>query len=368
MKVMISSVRRGLERERDALPGLITALGHQPVRFEDFTAQPVPSREACLKAVSDSDVYLLLLGPNYGHVFPETNQSATHDEFVAAQAKGIPRLTFKKTGAAFEPAQQQFEQYVGDYGPGLFYATFSDAADLQTKVVQALREAQARPSPLTFEPLSAPLSVAWRRNWSGNLGLSACLEIHVLPVPPAPLTARTMSEAHSGLLASLRSSGAVAPDIGLDPQREPLGATTISLPEPRRRFDEVDPGTLRGVRLAPSGQFSLWYTLPKGRMSLPVADQDDLAERIAEGFRLTGRLNVLRSDRLAVAVGIDPATMITIGRVSELATRTSAQIAGSGRLDHIHVEPDETVSKAALDTGAIEAARPLARRLIDALR
>jgi hypothetical protein len=177
-----------------------------------------------------------------------------------------------------------------------------------------------------------------------------------------------MGEAHSGLLVSMRSSGAVAPDIGFDPQREPSGATTISLPEPRRRFDEGDPGTLRGVRLAPSGQFSLWYSLPKGRMSLPVADQDDLAGRIAEGLRLTGRLNVLRADRLAVAVGIDPATMITIGRVSELATRTSAEIAGSGRLDHIHVEPDETVSRAALDTGAIEAARPLAQRLIDALR
>lgn len=40
MKVMISSVRRGLEPERDALPGLIMALGHEPVRFEDFSAQP----------------------------------------------------------------------------------------------------------------------------------------------------------------------------------------------------------------------------------------------------------------------------------------------------------------------------------------
>jgi Domain of unknown function (DUF4062) len=39
MKVFISSVRRGLEEERDALPGLISAIGHTPVRFEDFTAQ-----------------------------------------------------------------------------------------------------------------------------------------------------------------------------------------------------------------------------------------------------------------------------------------------------------------------------------------
>ena len=43
MKIFISSVRRGLEDERDALPALISALGHTPVRFEDFSAQSVPS-------------------------------------------------------------------------------------------------------------------------------------------------------------------------------------------------------------------------------------------------------------------------------------------------------------------------------------
>jgi Domain of unknown function (DUF4062) len=367
MKVMISSVRRGLEPERDALPGLIMALGHEPVRFEDFSAQPVPSRQACLEAVAASDVYLLLLGPNYGHVFPETNQSATHDEFAAAQAKGIPRLTFRKTGVDFEPAQALFEKLVGDYGPGLFYATFTGATDLQAKVVQALRQIEARPSALSFEPLQSPLAIQWRRDWNRNGGLTACLEIHVLPVPPAPLTARLMDQARAGLLAALRSSNAVPPDVALQLEHEPSGATTIRLPEVRRQFDDIDTGTLRGVRLAPSGQLSLWYTLPRGR-TLPVADQDDLTERIAGGLRLAGRLDLSDADKLAVAVGIDPATMITIGRVAELATRNSATIAGAGRLDHVHIEPDEAASRSALDTGATEVARPLARRLIDALR
>lgn len=50
---------------------MILALGHEPVMFEDFTAQPVPSREACLEGVRSSDAYLLLLGERYGHPFPE---------------------------------------------------------------------------------------------------------------------------------------------------------------------------------------------------------------------------------------------------------------------------------------------------------
>jgi hypothetical protein len=72
VKIFISSVRSGLELERDALPGLIRALGHEPVRFEDFSAQAVPSRQARIEAVESSDAYLLLLGPHYGTTFPET--------------------------------------------------------------------------------------------------------------------------------------------------------------------------------------------------------------------------------------------------------------------------------------------------------
>src|SRR5262245_64580833 len=101
VKVFISSVRKGLEEERDSLPGLITALGHTPVRFEDFSAQATPSREACLAAVGSADVYLLLLGTNYGHVFPETGQSATHDEWVHAQRLGKRRLDYRKIGRGF---------------------------------------------------------------------------------------------------------------------------------------------------------------------------------------------------------------------------------------------------------------------------
>lgn len=42
MRVFISSVRRGLEQERDAMRGLLLALGHEPLLFEDFSARSVP--------------------------------------------------------------------------------------------------------------------------------------------------------------------------------------------------------------------------------------------------------------------------------------------------------------------------------------
>jgi hypothetical protein len=365
---MISSVRRGLEAERDALPGLIMAIGHQPIRFEDFGAQPLPSREACLRAVSESDAYLLLLGPHYGHLFPETGQSATHDEFIAAQAKGIPRIVLRKTGVPFDSDEEAFAKFVADYGTGVFYDTFTDAVDLQAKVVRAIRQVQEQPTALTFIPLPGPVAIEWRRDWptmAASRGLSACLEIHVIPIPRTPLTARVMSEYANQLLASLRASGAVPMDVGLESAREPSGAILIQLPEARLRFDEVDVGTLRGVRLASSGQFSLWYNLPRGRMPLAVLDPDDLAVRITEALRLTGRLRVTNASHVAVGVGVDPASLTTVGRISELATRTSATFAAGGRLEYVHVEPDEAGTIAALDSGAAEIAGFLARRLID---
>jgi hypothetical protein len=86
-----SIVRRGLEEERDALPGLISAIGHTPVRFEDFTAQTVPSREACIAGVDSSDAYLLLIGPHYGEPMKDTGQSPTHDEWMASRSASSRR-------------------------------------------------------------------------------------------------------------------------------------------------------------------------------------------------------------------------------------------------------------------------------------
>jgi len=165
VKVFISSVRRELEVERDSLPGLILALGHEPLRFEDFGAQAQPSREACLRGVAAADVYLLLLGPAYGHVFPETQQSPTHDEWVAAVAAGMPRLVFRKTGVALEPEQEAFARQVGDYGTGVFYAEFAGPVDLQAKVAQALASLAAQPSELTYGALPDTVTVTWKDDW-----------------------------------------------------------------------------------------------------------------------------------------------------------------------------------------------------------
>jgi hypothetical protein len=190
MKVFISSVRRGLESERDYLPDFLSALGHTPLRFEDFSAQNLTSRGACLSGVHEADVYLLLLGAHYGSAIDDSGISATEEEFNTATARGIPIYVFKKSGVTAEPAQQEFQDTVGRYHDGRFWKEFDDLAGLGTAVAGALHDHQPTVPDFVQLPLEQPIAVVWRRDRpalaSPREGF-AVLEAHLLPVESASL-------------------------------------------------------------------------------------------------------------------------------------------------------------------------------------
>jgi hypothetical protein len=116
VKVFISSVRHGLEEERDALPGMIQALGHEPRRFEDYSAQSVPSRQACLDGVEDADAYVLLLGQHYGDLLPDTGKSPTEEEFTVAKRRGIPMASNRAGGHSPKPSRDSIARNGGRRG------------------------------------------------------------------------------------------------------------------------------------------------------------------------------------------------------------------------------------------------------------
>jgi len=86
---LVSATR--LEEERDALPGLITALGFEPLRFEDFTASRGRAGGLCPRGRRGGRLSALI-GPTYGERMPDTGLAPTHEEYNAARAKGIPVL------------------------------------------------------------------------------------------------------------------------------------------------------------------------------------------------------------------------------------------------------------------------------------
>jgi hypothetical protein len=128
--------------------------------------------------VESSDVYLLLVGPHYGHVFEDTQQSATHDEWMAATAAGMSRLVYRKSGAKLDADQAAFVAGVEDYAAGVFRDSFGTTAELLTKVVAKIRELAESSGPLAFAPLAETPVVAMaptvRAEWPGSAVLAVC--------------------------------------------------------------------------------------------------------------------------------------------------------------------------------------------------
>ncbi len=371
MKVFISSVRRGLEEERDALPGLIRALGHEPVRFEDFTAQPVPSREACLAGVAVADVYLLLLGSSYGDQLPETHKAPTEEEYTAALAKGIPRLAFRKLGADPEPLQAAFIARVEGYSTGLFRSGFTSAVDLQPKVVAALQDLPSLSDTLKWSPLPDGVKVDWRETWQGpgreRQSMAAVLDVHAVPVPPVGMSARRLRDIPNLLVSGLRDHGRIPPGVAIHADSDPRSAWAFPEPAtPSGAWDSVRPEQLLGVRIGASGQRSAWQQLPADSLG-SLLDEADLSARIGRLLRLLGALVPSEDHDWALALGLTPSISLDIGPPSSLGSRSGARMNPFDQ-GPIRVLPDEGVTAAALGSGADEVGVVMARGLLEAFQ
>lgn len=367
MRVFISSVRRGLEEERDALPGLIAAIGHTPVRFEDFTAQTVPSREACLEGVKSSDVYVLLVGPHYGHVFEDTGQSATHDEWMAATAAGMPRVVYRKENVELDADQAAFLAGIEDYGAGVFRDSFSSTAELQTKVAVKIRELAETGGPLSFAPMSEAPVIQWRNEFaSGRQGQQVSrttLEVHVLPSPAVALSARILAEVGDALAGRMRRSGLIDERAGLDTRTVQDAIYLLLGADAPPGWNSAVEGRTLGLRIGHSGQVSAWASLPRDGLGA-VLDPAQLPLQIAGMLRLIGHTQAISSPHVAIAVGIEPVSTLSIGTVSDMP-RSSAQLLKMSD-QPLRVEPDELATAAALDAGAAEAGAIVSRRVIEA--
>jgi Domain of unknown function (DUF4062) len=138
VKVFISSLIGGYGHYRLAAREAIEALGRQAVRAEDFPASTGTPQQACLGAVRDSELVVLLMGERYGVPQP-AGLSATHEEYREARER-IPVLVLVEAGVTPEPAQQAFLDEVQAWATGHFRASYSSAVELRTVLVRALHD------------------------------------------------------------------------------------------------------------------------------------------------------------------------------------------------------------------------------------
>jgi hypothetical protein len=128
IKVFISSVIPGLERERNVAERTIQTLELLPNRFETWPAHPEKPRDLSLKEVADSEIYILILGDSISKI--------TIDEYKTARSK-IPKriLVFVKDVQRKSDAEAFFNKIKNE----CTYKKFSTDDELSKEIKKGIQ-------------------------------------------------------------------------------------------------------------------------------------------------------------------------------------------------------------------------------------
>lgn len=141
LKVFVSSVQKELEDERLIVQNLVNTdqflSAHcVPVLYELEPASPDNAVEGCLRSLDDCQVYLLIVGTEYGKRVGEL--SITHAEYRRAKEKDLPILAFIKGERSAERAEGVTALLSELDDDGFKYKRFGNVVELQKEVRSAL--------------------------------------------------------------------------------------------------------------------------------------------------------------------------------------------------------------------------------------
>jgi uncharacterized protein DUF4062 len=356
LKVMLSSVRRGLADVRDAVAPVLKILGYEVIRFEAVTkTTSEPPRATCAKMVEDSDIYLLILGEEYGDPMPGTDRAPTEEEWTVARNLGRPVVVFEKAGISPGPRQAAFIKRVKDYETGVWRRTFADTGDLISRLKDALADAADGLRPPASTLLTVPVSVPWLLGTRGSYtGRGTVLETHVVPIETTTLLAATS-------LGDLRRTLArVGQDHGLFDLGQAIefrADETAVVAEAARDGRRPE----AGVRVARGRAVSVWESLPTSPMVGAILDEAQFGRRVARDLRLAAGTGVLDSATVGVAIGVNNVSML--GIPNDFGGGISLPFAMSGSKP-ANLEPTDSWSTRSLAVGADEVGRELVARLM----
>lgn len=134
-RIMISSVMREFEAEREAIKNVVLMSGNHPVMAENRLSG-LSVMEEVKRMVDDSDCYVGVFSERWGDVPPDNNPcklSMTAMEFELAKTKGIPMRIFVSGAEKRDPELQAFLDRVGD-SMGRWFIRYDSAADLFLKI------------------------------------------------------------------------------------------------------------------------------------------------------------------------------------------------------------------------------------------
>ena len=142
--VFVSSTSRLAEERRELLNRLPRI--YELYLFELDRARRASPEAHCREMIEKSDVFLGILGLDYGSPFPDTGERRSIVEWEFEQASAHERLeilAFIKepgSGQARDPAQQTFVDRVARFREGFWCQQFSTAAELSEKARASLEQ------------------------------------------------------------------------------------------------------------------------------------------------------------------------------------------------------------------------------------
>lgn len=140
-RIFISSVQGEFQNEREQIADYIRhdallSLYFEPFLFEELPAQDRSAQAAYLEQTAKSEIYLLLLGSQYGYQDAE-GISPTEREYDAATANHAYRIAFIKSVATREDKEEAFKHKIDQ---DVVRNAFNSYEELQSGVYASLVE------------------------------------------------------------------------------------------------------------------------------------------------------------------------------------------------------------------------------------
>lgn len=141
LKVFVSSVQKEFEYERREIANLVAqdpllSKYFKVLLFDEIPAADSPAQDSIVRAVDDSDVFIMLIGREYGYAGKE-GFSFTEQEYRLAREKGKPLLVFIK-GSSRLSRDAKIQSFIREIQSEIIYRRFTDSAGLRREVSSSL--------------------------------------------------------------------------------------------------------------------------------------------------------------------------------------------------------------------------------------
>jgi hypothetical protein len=148
----LSSVQRGMEKDREAARDACLRARILPIGMESWTAANKTPEEACQDKMRDADVVLLIVSYRYGSLVPGKEISYTEFEYEEAKVLGKPVLVFVASEASGVRVDEMtaddlsrlkpFVEKIGENHNG-YYVTPDELGKLIYQALTEWRESEA---------------------------------------------------------------------------------------------------------------------------------------------------------------------------------------------------------------------------------